>query len=243
MPDRRVGEDRTETQLGEGNGMEETHFWYEAPAGAGEDSDSESLPAPGLVGKDVYLRAVTPADYPFIQQLETSSGLAGRWRYRGRTMSAAEWAQSLWKDVLVQHLIVERRRDEVIGLVFAYRPNFQDGYTYVAALRFSQATPLMLFGMALFIDYVFTCWNFRKLYFETTEYSYSQFASGEGRWFEIEGRLREHRFHDGRHWDELILATTRERWVEYGRPLAMSQSAPNLRRVQVRLPSGGPGAP
>jgi RimJ/RimL family protein N-acetyltransferase len=217
--------------------MEETHFWYEEGA---SDSDSESAPAPRLVGKDVYLRAVTPADYPFLQQIEMSSSVAPRWRFRGRTLSPADWAQAFWRDVLVQHMIVERRHDEAIGLAIAYRANFQDGYAYAAALRFgSQATPLMFFGLALFIDHVFSFWDLRKLYFETPEYNYSQFASGEGRWFEIEGRLQAHRFYGGRHWDELILAITRERWTEQGRPLARAQSAPRLRRVQVRLPSAG----
>jgi RimJ/RimL family protein N-acetyltransferase len=141
--------------------------------------------------------------------------------------------------VVVQHVIVERKREEAIGLALVYRPNLQDGYAYAAAIRFaSKATPLMPFGLALFMDHVFTFWNFRKLYFETPEYNYAQFASGEGRWFEIEGRLRAHRFYGGRYWDELILAITRERWTEHGRPLADSQWAPNVQRVQVRLPSG-----
>ena len=219
--------------------MDEMQFWHEVDAGAATEPQSRSFPEPRLIGKDVYLRTVTPADYAAIQEIEMSGGLATRWRFRGRTMSPAEWAQSFWKDVLVQHLILERKGDEAIGLAVAYRPNFQDRYAYVAALRFAtQATPLMLFGLSLFMDHIFTFWDFRKLYFETPEYNYGQFASGEGRWFETEGRLRAHLFHGGHYWDELILATTRERWMEHGKPVAMTQWAPNLRRVRVRLPSG-----
>lgn len=219
--------------------MDDTHFWYEEGPGTPSDPDSESVAVPRLIGKDVYLRTVTPADYPFIQEKEMNSSIATRWRFRGRTMSPSEWAQAFWRDVLVQHLIVEQRREEAIGLAVAYRPNFQDGYVYVAGLRFaSQATPLMLFGLAMFVDHIFSFWNFRKLYFEVPEYNYPQFASGESRWFELEARLQAHRFYGGHYWDELILATTRERWIEHGRPLARRQSAPQRRRVQVRLPSG-----
>jgi hypothetical protein len=108
---------------------------------------------------------------------------------------------------------------------------------YIGALRFvEQATPLMFYGVNLFIDHVFTCWNFRKVYFETTEYNYPQFASGEGRLFELEGRLRGHRFYGGRYWDELILATSRELWMEHGKPMADAQWAPEPRRVRVRMP-------
>src|SRR5437763_5964400 len=74
---------------GRQSGMEERHFWYEEGPGTASDSDSESVSAPRLIGKDVYLRAVTPTDYPFIQQIEMSSSLATRWRFRGRTMSPA----------------------------------------------------------------------------------------------------------------------------------------------------------
>lgn len=220
--------------------MEGTHFWSEGSGDAAQSSDPASVVAPRLIGRDVYLRAVTPADYAFIQQMEMSSSLANRWRYRGKTMSPAEWAQSFWHDVLVQHLIMDKR-DQAIGLAFVYRANFQDGHAHVAAVRFaSESTPLMLFGLALFLDHAFTCWNFRKLYFETPEYNYAQFASGIGRWFEIEARLREHRFYGGRYWDELILAITRETWIEKGKPLAEAQWAPNLRRVEVRLPQSRP---
>jgi hypothetical protein len=220
--------------------MEGTNFWSEDSADAAQSSDPDSVVAARLIGRDVYLRAVTPADYAFIQQIEMSSSIANRWRFRGKAMSPAEWAQAFWRDVLVQHMIIERKRDEAVGLAFAYRSNFQDGHTHIAALRFtSHAAPLMLFGVALFIDHVFTCWNFRKLYLETPEYNYGQIASGVGRWFEIEARLREHRFYGGRYWDELILAMTRETWMKEGKPIADAQWAPKLRRVQVRMPAEG----
>jgi RimJ/RimL family protein N-acetyltransferase len=182
-----------------------------------------------------------PSDYEFIQRVEFGGDSANRWRFRGGTPDPQTWLRVFWQDVLVQYLIVSRRRDELIGLVFANRPNFQDGYVYIGALRFvEQATPLMLFGVMLFIDHVFTCWAFRKIYFESTEYNYEQFASGEGRLFEVEGRLRDHRFYGGRYWDELILATTRERWNEHGKPLADAQSAPRPQRVHVRMPPISP---
>lgn len=219
--------------------MEGTSFWTEDSGDAAQSSDPESILAPKLIGRDVYLRAVTPADYGFIQQMEMSSSLANRWRFRGRTMSPAEWAQNFWKDVLVQYLIMDKR-DQAVGLVFIYRTNFQDGHAYLAAVRFApQATPLMVFGLALFLDHAFTCWSFRKLYLETPEYNYQQIASAADRWFEVEARFREHRFYGGRYWDELVLAITRERWMEEGKRIADAQWAPNLRRVEVRLPQPG----
>jgi RimJ/RimL family protein N-acetyltransferase len=222
--------------------MKETDFWIEGPEdGSTRPSDGEeayeTLLAPRLYGRDVYLRAVQPRDYEFIQRIELGGHLATRWRFRGATPDPQEWTRQFWKEVLAQYLVVGRKRDQPIGLVYAYRPNFADGHTHLAAVRFEQhATPLMLYGLALFIDHVFTCWNFRKLYYEVTEYNYTQFASGVGRFFEIEGRRREYRYFGGRYWDELILATTRESWMEHGKPLADAQYAPGARRVHVRMP-------
>jgi hypothetical protein len=54
---------------------------------------------------------------------------------------------------------------------------------------------------------------------EVTEFNYSQFASGQGRLFDIEGRLRNHVFFAGRHWDQLILAIDREKWSIAGESL------------------------
>jgi hypothetical protein len=74
----------------------------------------------------------------------------------------------------------------------------------------------MMFGLALFLRYVFTCWNFRKLYMEVAEYNYEQFSSGAGRFFEVEGRLREHFYYGGRYWDKLILTLSRETFRDRG---------------------------
>lgn len=204
-----------------------------AEAGAGAE-----FAAPRVYGNHVYLRPVTPNDYPVIQAMELGGDLATRWRFRGSTPSPEQWLRTLWSDVLAQHLVVERRENGLVGLALAYRPNFQDGHAYLGAVRFGPRThsPLMLLGVGIFIHYVFTCWPFRKLYFETTEYNYSQFASGAGDLFEVEGRLREHRFVAGRYWDELILGISREHWMSRGERLVDIECPRDVRRVHLRRP-------
>lgn len=70
-----------------------------------------------------------------------------------------------WGPVLAQFMVVARQRNEAIGLVAAYQANFQDGFAHVAAARFNpySRSPLMVLGVAVFLQYVFTCWNLRKL--------------------------------------------------------------------------------
>nr|MDT0665497.1 hypothetical protein [Micromonospora sp. DSM 115978] len=52
-------------------------------------------------------------------------------------------------------------------------------------------------------------WNYRKIYMECPEYNYGQLASGAGRWFEVEGRLKDFNYYDGQYWDEYLLAISR----------------------------------
>jgi hypothetical protein len=129
-------------------------------------------------------------------------------------------------------------------LVALYRADFQDGHAYLAAEKFASAKPgpLMMLGVALFVDYVFACWNFHKLYLEVAEYNVDQFESGIGRLFEVEGRLREHIWYDGRRWDQLFFAMYRDAWHrESARLLAAARPRGDL-RVHVRMPASWEGA-
>jgi hypothetical protein len=111
--------------------------------------------------------------------------------FQGSTPSPEQWAQTTWGPTLAQFMVVTRRRNDAIGMVAAYQANFQDGFAHFAAVRFDprSRSPLMIFGVAVFLEYVFSCWDFRKLYLEVPEYNYGQLASGHGRLFVIEGRL------------------------------------------------------
>jgi RimJ/RimL family protein N-acetyltransferase len=194
---------------------------------------------PLLRGRHVGLRPLTPADYPLVQACELQDAVVPSWRFRGRTPGPEQWSRILWADVLAQYLIVPAsQRTGPIGLVLAYNANFQDQHAYLAALRFDAAarSPLMILGVGLFVRYVFTCWQFRKLYLDTPEYNYDALASGGEQLFEVEARLREHVYFGGRHWDQLTLAIYRDNWSELEqRLLAIEAPTPE---VTVHLPTG-----
>ena len=175
----------------------------------------EDLAAAPLRARHVYLRPITPGDYAFLQMLETVGDLAPRWRHRGVTPSPEQWAHTLWADVLAQFLVIGVTGNKPIGRVVIYNPNFQDRHAFFAALRFEPGDrgPLMVLGISLFLRYVFTNWEFVKLYMEVPEYNLDQFASGLDRFFSIEGRLKDHFRTGTRTWDQLILAIYREQAV------------------------------
>ncbi len=211
--------------------------WSPSPK-RGPDAPNEPFVPPPLQGADVELRAITPNDYGYIQAMELGPELNWRWRHRGTTPSPDQWLRTLWDNVLVQYLVSSPRRADPIGLVFAYHANFQDQHVYVAAARFEphRRSPTMLLGVALFIDYVFSCWSFRKLYFTTPEYNYAEIASGLGRYFEVEGCLRDHLAFGGRRWDQLTLAVYREDWEDRAHRFLKAARRPAPPQARVRMP-------
>ena len=206
--------------------------------GGGSRSEPE-FRVPALYGQHVFLRPVSPEDYRFLRGADLGGDLSVRWRFRGSTPSPEQWAQNLWQGVLAQYLVIGTSDPTPLGLVVAYRASFQDGFAYVAVERFGppRPVPLLMFGMALFVDYVFSCWNFEKLYIEVAEYNASQFSSGVGRFFELEGRLRRHFWYDGRRWDELIYALYRESWRREARRVLKAARPQGERRLVMRLPN------
>jgi hypothetical protein len=181
-------------------------------------ANAKDFAPPVVEGRHIYLRPVTPGDYGWMQKADSAGDLSIRWRFRGATPSPEQWLQSIWGGTLAQFLVVERRGDQPKGVVALYRVNFQHGHGALAAARLTDETsPVMVLGIALFLRYVFTCWNLRKLYMEVPEFNYPQMASGLGRLFEVEGKLRDHTFYDGQYWDELVLAVYRDAWLERGR--------------------------
>jgi hypothetical protein len=192
---------------------------------------------PPMRGRHVYLRPLTAADYPAIDAAQASEAVGVRWRFRGTTPGPERGAQSMWQTVLAQFLVVSTVSDRYIGLVVAYQPNFQDGHAQLAALRLDRRpTPLMILGHTLFVNYVFTCWNFHKLYMAVPGYNLDQIAAGRDRYYRIEGRLHDHYYYSGRRWDELVLAIYRDEWRERAaRRLNVELSGPPLPKATRRL--------
>jgi RimJ/RimL family protein N-acetyltransferase len=173
-----------------------------------------------------------------VRAAELSGELAIRWRARGTAGSPEQWTQLLWQAILSQYVIVNSKDGRLLGIVCAYRPDFQDGFCYIGVASFGTTlpSPAVVFGGALFIDYVFACWNFHKLYLETPEFNMSQIGSAIGRLFHVEGQFRNHLWYGGRRWDQFTLALYRETWAQgSGKMLQAARSSPQA-TARIRLP-------
>ena len=189
-------------------------------------SDDVLRPAavgPPLTGRRVRLRAATPQDYEYIYALTTHEQIGWRWRYRGVTPNPDTFSQALWHNTLVNFVIERVEVPQRIGFCQAFDASERDGFCHLGLILDPSLSRMgwAIESGALFVNYLFTIWNFRKLYATVTEFNLDNFASVTSHGFVIEGRLTEHEYHDGRYWDLLIMSMTRgmgEGWPQSHRP-------------------------
>ncbi|WP_322778654.1 GNAT family N-acetyltransferase [Frankia sp. Cas4] len=181
--------------------------------------------SPRLHNGRFALRPVTPEYLPFLYELAISEEVGFRWRFRGAVPNQETFQAGLWQGVLAQFVVVLPATGEPIGLVVAYNADTTRGIAYLAAVFTPDylLTGLPASAVELFVRYLFQVWNLRKLYMEVPEFNYELIASGEGRRFDVEGRLRDFNYYDGRFWDEYLLALCRH---HVGLPPVPSTSHP-----------------
>ena len=168
---------------------------------------------PRLVGRTVRLRPVDGRDYEFLYGLYSDGDHLVRYRLRGRTPGPEAFVRYLWDQVLAQ-FVVETPDGRPVGVVSSFEPDFRNRYAYIAACAVAEfeSTGLVLEGVALLVSYLFETFDFRKVYAESLEMNYANFSLGEGRVFDVEGRLKGHEYVHGRYEDVLVLAVHREPW-------------------------------
>jgi RimJ/RimL family protein N-acetyltransferase len=181
-------------------------------------SGSEPPEHAPLTGRRIRLRTIFPADYEYLYALATNEEIGWRWRYRGASPGLEQFAAQLHDGVLVQFVVEHVETRQRVGHVLAFEADHRNGTCHIAMVIDPALAKMgwTLEAGTLFVNYLFTGWNFRKLYGATTEFAYRDFSSMAGEWFREEGRLHDHEWHAGRYWDMVMLALYREDFEKYG---------------------------
>ncbi len=185
--------------------------------------------------RSVELRPVRPGDVDWLYDLLVCER-GGRWRYRGRTPDPAEFAADLWKGVFSQY-VVRGADGAALGLVGLYNVNAVAATGHLFAVASASAGPLVTEGAGALVNWAFDHLEARKLWIEVAESNLGQFARLADV-AEIEGRLTDFDYWQGRYWDHFILSIARQRWDEALRPLVERRTLPI-----DPLPSAASGAP
>lgn len=174
-----------------------------------------------LTGRWVTLRPITPGDYEFLHRMTVDARTIVRWRPRGTTPSPEQFPQFLWQNVLAQFLVEQTDERIPVGTVTAYNADPRNSVVYlaVAITPEFEKSGWALEAVVIFIEYLFRVWNLRKVYIEAVEFNFAEYASGIGRFFQLEGCLRDHEYFEGQYWHVYISALYRENWPETARRL------------------------
>jgi RimJ/RimL family protein N-acetyltransferase len=170
---------------------------------------------PSMQGRGVSLTPVVPQDIDFLYRFSISEETGFRWRFRGSTPSFDAFNSVLWSGITAQ-FVVREGRGKPIGHAIIYNADFNLGIAYIGV---AIGPPFAGGGQGieaarLLLHHAFCTWALRICYMELPEFNYHQFASGEGRLFHIEGRLRNAEVYGGRYYDRMILAISREHFYE-----------------------------
>jgi RimJ/RimL family protein N-acetyltransferase len=186
--------------------------------GSGGPGDTTPDLTPLLEGHLVQLRPVENRDYDLLYRIHTEGDHLVRYRLRGATPSPDAFARFVWDQVLV-HFVVHARDGRPVGVVSAYEPDFRNRYVYIAACSLAEfeTTGLVLEGVALLVSYLFENFDLRKVYAESLAVNFDRFAFGDGRFFDVEGRMRAHEYVAGTYQDLVLLAIHRDDWREHHR--------------------------
>jgi hypothetical protein len=175
-------------------------------------TDNAQVEHPELNGRRFSLVPVAPQHHQPLYNLSVSQFINFRWRYHGLVPTFEMFERTLFTNVLVQFVLVPNNDPRAVaGLAVAYNANLQDGWSYVATMSDPRAGAGSIEGVALLIRYLFSQWPLRKVYFEAPAFNVSQFGSGvRSGLMREEARLKEHRYYDGRYWDDITYAMYRE---------------------------------
>ena len=173
----------------------------------------DTLAPPEVQSNRVRLRLMSPTDFEWLYQISLDPVQGWRWRFRGATPSREQFGRMIHEGVACQYVAERLEQCVPLGCVVLYDVHTQ-GHGKVAVLKDPACDDagLMIEATALFVEYVFKVFPLRKLYAQAPDYTYVDFRSGAGRYFVEEGRFIEHEYYDGRWWDLVTLALSRQRW-------------------------------
>ncbi len=178
-------------------------------------SEQTDIDDPGPVIRTGRSVRLVPADQryaDFLYSLAIDETVGFRWILTGQVPRREVFEQQLWNGVLSQFVVCRKDSDGPIGVVLAYNADLNNGYAYAASAVISEAvgSGVGIEAVDLFVDYLFRCFNLRKIYFEVPEYNLPEIQSLIGGLFHQECVLREHTYYAGRHWNRYILALYRQ---------------------------------
>ncbi len=197
------------------------------PLRPARDKHAGALEGVPMAGARVLLRPVLPEDHLRLYALQTAEQVGFRWRYGGIVPPLEVFVREIHVGVHAQFVVSPLGRADVVGLVVAYQANSRSGTVYAGVAMAPRliGSGIGIEALGLFLNYLFSTWSFRKVYFEALEFTYESVASAVPELIEVEGTLKEHHFYQGKYFDQYILSISREKFTRYFDEITMDAEA------------------
>jgi len=187
---------------------------FRLTSGSGSPGNGSAAGAvPVITSRRLAIRPAHPSDYPFLYSLECHPQLRYRWSSDRHLPTFEMFVQRLSFDPARQFVALDREA-RPIGWVEAYNEDPSQAFAWLGVFMQddAQGSGFGIEAISLFIHYLFCFRPYRKLYAYVTEPSFSTFKSGAGRYFHVEGVLRDHEYYHGALHDRIILAVYASEW-------------------------------
>lgn len=162
---------------------------------------------------EARIRVVQSVDVPALYEIATAPESSYRWKYCGAVPPIEKFAADLFAPEVLASLTMLNSDGTLAGLAQYYAADLHNQHIALGILTDSdpRARRGRFLAIAESIEFGFRNWNLRKMYLESAGFNFVQFASGEGRFFDIEARIPEHQYFDGRFWPKIVAAIYRDR--------------------------------
>lgn len=169
---------------------------------------------PLLTTRSLTLTLPQDADLGALYEISVSGANLQSWRFRTTSPSPEHFVQSFWAGVLTQLVVRDLDSGATIGLVVAYDATPLHCKLGVIGAPDTRSTGVMVEATVAFVDYLFSNWPIRKIYFEMEESRLEAVPSIRLLAVE-EGRFQEHLFANGEYCSLVILSLFRESWLSW----------------------------
>lgn len=192
--------------------------WFYEPV---DDLDGGTV-SPIRASNHVVIRPVMPPDFDWVYQAATMTSAGSHWRLHGSIPTIEQFKQLLDGNTTSTYIMCAReagadgRPGQPFGMVQTFLLSHADRHAQITAFIHpafqKRAWPLE--GIILYLDYIFTVYSLRKIYFETTEYEIGQFGSALNKIMVEEGCLKGHRRLYDKYADVYYMALYRDALID-----------------------------
>ncbi len=167
------------------------------------------------------LVSVQTTDHPTLYNWTMHPEINHRWTTRGAIVPYEAFERKIWEDTLANLMLVDLSRGQKLAWVSLMTADLHSGYCSAGVMIPPPLNRgLGVVATCLLLNYAFSAFPLRKVYFESPSFVVDSFSSALNRLLEVEGHLKSHLYYDGRYWDKYILTITRDSWNSYGRNYA-----------------------